>query len=589
VYLIQQGDAMKFSEMKDTYRELWATVKVTDMSATDAVVDKIMKNQARYEKVQKMSGVWWPVIAAIHNLEASLSFKGHLHNGDPLTAKTFHVPAGRPTGNPPFTWEESATDALAMKHTDQVDFLDTPEEILWYCERYNGWGYQTGAGRNSTPNKRSPYLWSKTNHWQKGKFVADGSFNREAGSAQVGVAAILKRMEELGRIKFNTIRDAQPPLPEPVARSTPFPPILEDELILQKGDKNPWVGIAQHTLNGCGYGPIKVDGDLNEKTEETIKKFQSDVGFNPSGIIDSQTWQALDAHKKLPTWNPLNDWLVSSTPFAVNPTLRKGDKGRWVSFAQDLLNGCGYGPLDVDSEFGDETEKNVKKFQAALGLVFDSFANGFVDFQTWKALIQHKKLDSWTLQTLVFSGGVISLPSTGFNRQKLVAFVERELSRNLIWSRNGEARKYTRDFEGVFGRGRFAWCGATVRWCLNNYDGAGGLKLPIQIPSHQYTLALVEAWQDWMKSLGFYRDNDGIYRPQPGDIVLFDWDQTKISQRDTDWEDHIGFHLRMSGRQYVCAEGNAKVSETGSGRTGIFVRDAIDIQGWAHIPDGFKL
>jgi lysozyme family protein len=57
----------------------------------------------------------WELIAALHEREAGGSFKGHLHNGDPLTGRTYHVPAGRPAkGSPPFTWEASAIDALTM-------------------------------------------------------------------------------------------------------------------------------------------------------------------------------------------------------------------------------------------------------------------------------------------------------------------------------------------------------------------------------------------------------------------------------------------------------------------------------------------
>ncbi|MBW4548801.1 MAG: peptidoglycan-binding protein [Symplocastrum torsivum CPER-KK1] len=274
---------MQFSEMKDTYQQLWSTVKITDLSATDAVVSKVLSNRGRYKQAQRESGVWWPVIAAIHSLEASLSFNGHLHNGDSLRARTKNVPAGRPiSGTPPFTWEESAADALAMKRTDKVNFLDTPEEILWYCERYNGWGFQTGAGRNTTPPRRSPYLWSKTNHWIKGKYTSDGRFNPNAGSLQVGVAAILKRLEQLGHISFEPL---QPPVPPLTNGQRP---------ILRFGDKGFWVGVAQHTVNGCGFEPLTVNNDFDSATERIIMKFQRSVGLNDDGDVGPLTWAALE-------------------------------------------------------------------------------------------------------------------------------------------------------------------------------------------------------------------------------------------------------------------------------------------------------
>ena len=42
-----------------------------------------------------------------------MRFDQHLHNGDPLSGRTTHVPPGRPRpASPPFTWEQSAHDAI---------------------------------------------------------------------------------------------------------------------------------------------------------------------------------------------------------------------------------------------------------------------------------------------------------------------------------------------------------------------------------------------------------------------------------------------------------------------------------------------
>lgn len=303
---------MLFSELKETYQQLWRTVEITDLRATEAVVSKIMSNRGRYEQAQRESGVWWPVIAVIHSLEVSLSFNGHLHNGDSLTARTKNVPAGRPIlGTPPFSWEESAADALAMKRTDEVNFLDTPEEILWYCERYNGWGYQKGAGQKTTPSRRSPYLWSKTNHWIKGKYESDGRFDPNAGSLQVGAAAILKRMEQLGHITFGPVQLG-------VALVT-----NGQKPTLRFGDKGTWVGIAQHTVNGCGFGPLTINNDFDSATERVIREFQTSVGLDDDGVVGSLTWAALDAHEKVADWTALgvSSQPASTTPVAAAPSL----------------------------------------------------------------------------------------------------------------------------------------------------------------------------------------------------------------------------------------------------------------------------
>ena len=81
---------------------------------------KIAKdNKDIYQKVGEPLGVPWWFVATLHMLEASFNFNTHLHNGDPLKAKTKQVPKGRPSsGTAPFSWEESARDALTFEKLD---------------------------------------------------------------------------------------------------------------------------------------------------------------------------------------------------------------------------------------------------------------------------------------------------------------------------------------------------------------------------------------------------------------------------------------------------------------------------------------
>ncbi len=73
------------------------------------------------------------------------------------------------------------------------------------------------------------------------------------------------------------------------------------------------------------------------------------------------------------------------------PTLKQGDSEEWTVFLQDELNGCGYGPLDLDGIFGPNTLEEVKKFQLDNSLT----VNGIVDATTWTALDKHEKLFGW--------------------------------------------------------------------------------------------------------------------------------------------------------------------------------------------------
>lgn len=139
----------------------------------------------------------WYFIACVHYRECSFSFKEHLHNGDPLTAYTTHVPANRPqVGHPPpFTFEESAVDALKLMGFDKIGGWTLPL-MLRKLEAYNGFGY---SGLHHIP---SPYLWGYSNHYTKGLYVKDGKYDADAVSKQMGTAVILKRMEQRSLISI---------------------------------------------------------------------------------------------------------------------------------------------------------------------------------------------------------------------------------------------------------------------------------------------------------------------------------------------------------------------------------------------------
>lgn len=188
---------MIFEEAKRGYANLWAQARINaDAQAeVESMANKILHNRPRYDAVASIAGCPWWVVGCIHNLEASLNFSRHLHNGDPLTERTVHVPAGRPRGGePPFSWEMSAVDALNMPpHSFQSIQGWTIPRALFEMEKYNGFGY-TKQGINS------PYLWSKTTLYDSGKYVADGEFDEDAVSEQIGAAAVMLALQSMGYI-----------------------------------------------------------------------------------------------------------------------------------------------------------------------------------------------------------------------------------------------------------------------------------------------------------------------------------------------------------------------------------------------------
>jgi lysozyme family protein len=241
--------------LRAEYQALFDTLVVRPerREAVEALLDRIKLNRARYEAVGEPLGIPWYFIGAVHSLESSLGFKKHLHNGDPLSGRTVQVPAGRPqTGQPPFTWEASAADALKLKNLHRWLDWSVPG-LLYKLEEYNGFGY-----RKFHPEVKSPYLWSFSTHFTKGKFVKDGVFDPNAPSEQCGAAVILFQLSKLGAIEF------QPDDPTPI--------IEQLSGVVQFDKKSLSAEQLQLALNRVPPISIEVDGVPGRKTSDALNQ-----------------------------------------------------------------------------------------------------------------------------------------------------------------------------------------------------------------------------------------------------------------------------------------------------------------------------
>ena len=148
--------------LRQEYSSLFDTcvVDAPRQSDVERCAAGVIAGQPRYEAVGNPFGIPWYVIGVIHSMETGLSFQRHLHNGDPLTARTVHVPAGRPVaGSPPFSWVDSAADAIRLQRLDKWTDWSVPG-MLYQIEGYNGFGYRTRH-----PDVLTPYLWSFSSHY----------------------------------------------------------------------------------------------------------------------------------------------------------------------------------------------------------------------------------------------------------------------------------------------------------------------------------------------------------------------------------------------------------------------------------------
>jgi len=184
-------------QLRDEYQNLFDTCQVRPErnGIVDQLAGSLIQNKPRYQGLETLTDVPWYIIAVIHNMEASQKFNGHLHNGDPLTARTVHVPKNRPPfGNPPFKFEDSGVDALTFEKLDRVEDWTLPGS-LFRLESFNGFGSRARG-------IHTPYLWSFSNHYTKGKFVKDGVFDPNAVSQQCGAALLLRRMVDQAAFSF---------------------------------------------------------------------------------------------------------------------------------------------------------------------------------------------------------------------------------------------------------------------------------------------------------------------------------------------------------------------------------------------------
>lgn len=247
----------------------WAAAKIT-RDAT-AAARRLVAAKPRYQAVAAKTGVPWVAIAVIHEREASQRWDTQLGQGDPLNRVSVHVPAGR---GPFATWEEGAVDALVHCAPYAARWCDwSIGGLLTLLEQYNGVGY---ANRGLP----SPYIWSGTDQYHAGKYVADGVFDPAEVDKQLGCAGLLLAM--MGLDPSITFGDSPKVVTAPSAPASSEP--VHDGAWLQAA------------LNRLGASPqIVVDGFVGPSTRNAVRAFQLAKNLDVDGLVGPATFAALDA------------------------------------------------------------------------------------------------------------------------------------------------------------------------------------------------------------------------------------------------------------------------------------------------------
>lgn len=267
--------AVDLANLKAANIRRWEAAKLTRGPEFIPVAKRLVAAKDRYMNVSVKTGIPWPFIAVTHQRESSQDWSKSLAQGDPWNKVSTHVPAGRGPFN---SWEDAAYDALVNCGPYAARNKDwSIGGLLTLLERYNGVGYVN----RGLP---SPYLWSGTDQYSRGKYVRDGVFDPQVVDKQLGCAGLIMAMMSLdSTIKFDGGAITQ----------TTTEPIRDGE----------WL---QASLNKLGANPqLEVDGIVGPATRNAVRAFQLNQGLVVDGLVGPATFAALDAAlaagKKLPT------------------------------------------------------------------------------------------------------------------------------------------------------------------------------------------------------------------------------------------------------------------------------------------------
>ncbi len=253
-----------FEKVQAEYMERWNKMRIpaAKLQLVDNAVHKIMAAKEIYRQVEAASGVPWAFIGVLHYRESACSFQGILHNGERIIGtgrKTRLVPKGR---GPFKNWELAACDALAIKGFRPGAPQWSLARCLYEGERFNGFGYRM----RGVP---SAYVWSGSNQYVQGKYVADGKWSAATIDKQLGIAPLMRRLLELdASLSFNS-------------------PVGSLHVNVADGLSDVEIRSVQQRLRDLGYAEVgRVDGLWGPRTIAGVSAFQATVGLPVTGRLD---------------------------------------------------------------------------------------------------------------------------------------------------------------------------------------------------------------------------------------------------------------------------------------------------------------
>jgi peptidoglycan hydrolase-like protein with peptidoglycan-binding domain len=310
------------------------------------------------------------------------------------------------------------------------------------------------------------------------------------------------------------------------ASSFAYTPSSSSTPTLQQGSSGTAVADLQRRLAAAGFSPGAVDGSFGPKTAAAVTQFQRARGLSVDGVVGPNTWGALKGTSAKPP--------TTGAPTGSHPSLSQGARGPDVVEMQQGLARAGFSPGAADGDFGPQTAAALRRFQVANGVG----ADGVCGPRTWAVLGG----DSFGAPSVT---PVSSPGSSSGLRQNILQIASGQVGTAEASNRNdGAVLKYP----GLFGRGSEAYCADFVSWVSTK---AGK---PLNVYNCNTMRSDLKASGDWK----------GKNNPQPGDIVLFDFNGDGSCE-------HVGFVESVNANGSVnTIEGNT--GNPSNGQEGVWRR-----------------
>jgi len=268
-----------FQILLPEYVKLLSTMTVTRAADVDRTARKLIDSLhlPRYQAVQDANGVPILFTAPTDERESGANPRCGLGQGDPWAQVSTHVPKGQ---GPFKSWSDAT---IFYEHFDHVDDVSVGgwswPYLCWKEEAWNGFGPRAHGIHTG-------YLWGGSQHYQKGKYVADGVWDPNHVDAQLGVIPIARRMAELDpSLNLPGLPSANPGL-------TPLPAQVPAGAggVSVAGHDVAWL---QAGLNKVAHADLVVDGNYGRMTRTAVWAFQKRAGITADGLFGSQTEAAL--------------------------------------------------------------------------------------------------------------------------------------------------------------------------------------------------------------------------------------------------------------------------------------------------------